>query len=389
MPASSCGRDAQPVVVALGSVDEIDRLLTEWRAQIASEAGDEAIGDTGPSRAAGVRLRRRIWDPLQAAIGDPRRVFIVPDGAISLVPFAALPVGVRSFLIETAPRLHYLTAERDVDHHLEPSAVGKGLLAIGGAAFGSRPATAPASTGCADVTGLQFEQLDGSLEEARQIARIWTSAFHDPGSARVLSGDQAREETFKRDAPGSRVLHLATHGFFLSGDCQEQIRGTRSVGGLVSARPAGPSSRPQNDTWLSALAFARANARATVRGDQADGILVADEVAALQLTGVEWAVLSACDTGLGRPVAGEGVLGLQRAFQLAGVRTVIMTLWPVDDRATGALMRELYTERFVKGLASDEAMRGASLAVLRARRAEGKSTHPFFWAAFVATGDWR
>ena len=109
----------------------------------------------------------------------------------------------------------------------------------------------------------------------------------------------------------------------------------------------------------------------------------------MSLTGVEWAVLSACDTGIGAQVAGEGVLGLRRAFQLAGVGTVIMTLWPVDDRSTTELMRQLYRSRFVDGLPSDRALRAASLTVLRSRRAAGQSTHPFFWASFLAAGDWR
>ena len=115
----------------------------------------------------------------------------------------------------------------------------------------------------------------------------------------------------------------------------------------------------------------------------------AEEVAALDLNGVEWAVLSGCDTGVGEVRAGEGVFGLRRAFQAAGARTVIMTLWPVDDQSTTELMRQLYQARFVEGLTSDRAMRAASLSVLRARRAAGRSTHPFFWAAFLAAGDWR
>ena len=87
---------------------------------------------------------------------------------------------------------------------------------------------------------------------------------------------------------------------------------------------------------LSGLAFAGANRRATVRTSDDDGILTAEEVAALNLEGVEWAVLSACDTGRGRIQDGEGVFGLRRAFQVAGVHTVIMSLWSVEDDATRA-----------------------------------------------------
>ena len=140
---------------------------------------------------------------------------------------------------------------------------------------------------------------------------------------------------------------------------------------------------------LSGLALAGANRRAQAKPDEDDGILTAEEVASLDLSGVEWAVLSACDTGVGEIKAGEGVFGLRRAFQVAGARTVVMSLWSVEDQATRAWMRALYEGRFQRKLSTADAVHQASLAVLRDRRANGQSTHPFFWAAFVAAGDWR
>jgi CHAT domain-containing protein len=172
--------------------------------------------------------------------------------------------------------------------------------------------------------------------------------------------------------------------------------GTRSVGGLVSAKQAGATLKPkpvaagvsENPLLMSGLALAGANRRAAAGPDDEDGILTAEEVSALNLDGVEWVVLSACDTGLGEIRAGEGVFGLRRAFQVAGARTVIMSLWPVDDDATRVWMRALYRNRLQKHLNTAEAMRAASLGVLRERRARGQSTHPFYWAGFVAAGDW-
>jgi CHAT domain-containing protein len=107
------------------------------------------------------------------------------------------------------------------------------------------------------------------------------------------------------------------------------------------------------------------------------------------LGGVEWAVLSACDTGVGEIKAGEGVFGLRRAFQVAGARTVIMSLWSVEDEATREWMRSLYINRLERKLSTADAVHQASVTVLRARRAAKQSTHPFFWAGFVAAGDWR
>ena len=88
-------------------------------------------------------------------------------------------------------------------------------------------------------------------------------------------------------------------------------------------------------------------------------------------------------------MAGEGVFGLRRAFQLAGARTLIMSLWPVDDEATRDWMEALYRHRFTDSLSTLDAVHRASLDLLNARRDAGLSTHPFYWAGFVAAGDWR
>jgi CHAT domain-containing protein len=150
-----------------------------------------------------------------------------------------------------------------------------------------------------------------------------------------------------------------------------------------------PTQAPENPLLLSGLAFAGANWRASAALDEDDGILTAEEVAAMNLEGVEWAVLSACNTGLGTVAPGEGIFGLRRAFQAAGVRTVIMSLWAVDDRASLEWMEALYRARLIDRLDTADAVRAASLAVIRERRASGRSTHPFYWAAFVSAGDWR
>ena len=139
---------------------------------------------------------------------------------------------------------------------------------------------------------------------------------------------------------------------------------------------------------LSGLSFAGANRRDKTAQAE-DGILTAEEIAVMDLQGVEWAVLSACDTGVGEIQAGEGVLGLRRAFELAGVQTVIMSLWSVEDEATRGWMKRLYEGRLTKGYGTAEAVSRASLEILTERRQRGESTHPFYWGAFVATGDWR
>jgi CHAT domain-containing protein len=148
-----------------------------------------------------------------------------------------------------------------------------------------------------------------------------------------------------------------------------------------------PTAFVRNPLTLSGLAFANANRR--MPGTDDDGILTAEEIASLDLSGTEWAVLSACDTGLGQIRSGEGVLGLRRAFQIAGARTVIMSLWSVDDQATRRWMQALYDARLSRNLDTAASVRAASISILAQRRAARLSTHPFYWAAFVAAGDWR
>ena len=405
-----------PVVVPLGPVQRIDALVTQWRADILAEARTPAQassqGSARSSRVSGLALRRLVWDPLAAQLGKASRVFIVPDGALSLVPFVALPVGQRSYLLESAPVVHYLSAERDlVETAADGPNVGQGLLALGGPAFDdstlfggerSRPISVgklpaepnavvrSAGPPCEVVQRIRFAPLNGTLQEVRELSGLWsTSAISNADGARILVGRDASEPTFKREAHAYRVLHLATHGFFLGDACAPARSGTRSVGGLTTALSPLPAAMPAaNPLLLSGLALAGANRRQSAAPDEDDGILTAEEVASLDLGGVEWAVLSACDTGVGQIKTGEGVFGLRRAFQVAGARTVIMSLWSVDDQATRVWMRALYEGRFQKRLTTADAVHAASVAVLQDRRTKGQSTNPFYWAAFVAVGSW-
>jgi CHAT domain-containing protein len=364
-----------------------------------------------------------VWDPLAAPLTGVNRVFVVPDGSLNLVSFGALPTGSTHYLVEDGPVLHYLSAERDVVPTEQPSSHHvAGLLTIGGPAFADgssltkqtqTPTTVAAATpstsfrgtssNCIGLQSMRFDPLPGTRVEAEAVASLWNQLGSGISStedaATVLTGASATETAFKSIGANHRVLHLATHGFFLSDGCVTATVGTRSVGGLVTpnstntskpARPAaGARTPPENPLVMSGLALAGANRRAAAAPGEDDGILTAEEVASMNLEGVEWAVLSACDTGLGTVTAGEGVLGLRRAFQIAGVHTVIMSLWSVEDRATQQWMEALYRARLGEHLDTADAVRQASLTLIRDRRSKGQSTNPFYWAAFVAAGDWR
>ncbi len=404
------GGEARARVVPLGEGEDIDELIDRWR-----RLGDRGLGGARESemglRRVGRQLRAAVWDPIARQIGKPRRVFLVPDGRLSLINFASLPAPEGRYLVEEGPIFHLLTTERDLeDLAREPPARGRGLLALGGVDFdrpsgtdpGPDPATAETEAAltrgwsdCRQFAAHRYSPLPETAREVEEIAEVWErfagrgeSAPKSPERQRRLTGGQASEASFKRLAPGRRVLHLATHGFSLDARCSEELGGDPQ--GSVprgAARPPGLSS----DEGLSAMAglvLAGANRRqqATAGGD---GMLTASEISSLDLTGVEWAVLSACNTGVGEVLSGEGTFGLRRAFAVAGARTVIMSLWRVDDDSTRKLMSQLYELRHGRGLGTAEALHQASAALLRERRAASISTHPVFWGAFVASGDWR
>jgi CHAT domain-containing protein len=376
----------------LGAAASIDALITSWRREASGRtlsAGAPLADAERAYRVVAWRLRQAIWDPLAPPLAGAAHVFVVPDGQVNVVNLNALPERAGRFLADEPATIHYLTTERDLVPTTNSEA-RTSLLAVGGATFDGDTLAAPAPTAersaCEAFSRMRFAALPGSRREVAEISRAWPEG--DARDVTVLSGAAATETAVKQAVSGRRVVHLATHGFFLGGECIPGLVGTRGVGGLAR-RTSSASADTDNPLLLSGLALAWANRRDRARDRQDDGILTAEEIAALNLHGTEWAVLSACDTGLGEIKAGEGVFGLRRAFQIAGARTVIMSLWAVEDGAARVWMRALYDGRFRRHFTTSEAVGAASRSVLADRRARGLSTHPFYWAGFVAAGDWR
>jgi CHAT domain-containing protein len=415
------GGQRVPRVVPLGDAREIDALVAAWRRQAGmsgSTLPPTARRREEEYRAAAIRLRRAVWDPAARYLAGARRVFIVPDGALDLVNFATLPVEKAAYLVERGPLLHYLSTERDLAFAKSTPGQGGGLLAVGAPDFDARPDLTSAEgamveqasarvyrgqrASCDVFRATRFPSLPGSGAEVNEIASLWRA-----GATLRLVGAGATETAFKELAPGREVVHVATHGFFVGEGCPTTLDAVRGIGGTAPAAPVGSAAageggesvgaggdlldrpRPESPLLLAGLAFAGANHRDDAPPDRDDGILTAEEIAAMDLSGVRWAVLSACETGVGEVRAGEGVLGLRRAFQVAGARTTIMSLWWVDDEATRDWMRALYEAHLMRGRDTAESVREAALDVLRERRSRGESTHPFTWGAFVASGDWR
>ncbi len=384
---------ATPAAIPLGAAGEIDTLVADWRTEASSDPRLRPPGSGERAYAlAGGRLREAIWDPLQPELERVRRVFVVPDGAISLVSLATLPLPGDAFLAESGLLIHYLSAPRDLVVERHRGAIGDRVLIVGAPDFDARSRThvpagpRDASTDsrregepvCPEFAALHFDPLPGAQAEAGEIE----SLLERRGRVLRLSGARADEATFKRNAPASSILHLATHAYVLPDRCGATVDSSEP---LEDAPVAGDSP-----FLLSGVALAGANHRSDAGETPSaeDGILTAGEIASLDLSGVDWTVLSACDTGVGRILPGEGLAGLRRAFEVAGVRTVIMSLWAVDDGAARIWMRDLYEKR-LSGLSTIEAVGATDLEVLRAQRARGRTAHPYFWGGFVAAGDWR
>ncbi len=373
-----------PVLVDLGDRARIDSMVKRWRAAMAPETPLRSY------RSAGSAVRAALWDPLASFLRTRSLVFLVPDGAIHLVSFDALPERSDSYVAESAPLLHYLGAERDL--LVEPAAgTADGMFACGDPAFDAFGALTPAgdahrgATPCADFASLRFGSLPQSGAEIDEVAAVWRAAV-GRGPCRTITRAAATEALFRTEARGHAVIHLATHGFFIDPACAESATDPSVAGRGADVLPWSPGASP---LLLSGFALAGANARARAASSRNDGVLLADEIATLDLAGTECAVLSACDTGVGVTVAGEGILGVRRAFAVAGVRTVLMSLWSTPDATLRRWSRVFYAERFAHARDVPHAARAANLAVLAARRAAHQSTHPSGWAGLIAAGAWR
>ena len=361
------GKDSDRVsVYNLGPAEPIDGLVQGMRASANTEAHSSGLGSTRNERAyrvSGEALRKVIWDPLHTALAGAKMIFVVPDGTLNLIPFAALPEGA-GYLADRSLVIHMLSSERDL---LPDEATPKkaGLLAVGSpefeqAALGEAgPPLRGSQVECEAFNQMQFSPLPASLGEVQEIASTWKRwTSREPTD--LLTGSDATRARFLEAAPTARVLHVATHAFVLDKSCGNG-----------------------NPLLRSGLVFAGAN------HERQASVLTAQQIASLDLEGLDWAVLSACDTGNGELRDGEGVLGLVRSFRVAGAKTVVMTLWPVEDDMARRFMRSLYTERFARHMTSADAAWRATGRLLAERRASGKSTHPWYWAGFVASGAWQ
>ena len=350
----------------LGEARSIDETLDKYR---------QALRD--PKRQDVEQLARAVNDnvigPLRDLLGDSTQLLISPDGKLNLIPFEALVDENGRYLIERYS-FSYLTSGRDLLRMQTVRENKNSPLIIANPIFGepvskakvpNRQTKRRSITNARSMGDVYFSQLSGTAVEANSIHSIFPEST-------LLTGAEATESNLKQvSAP--RLLHIATHGFFLE-DAETSSEMRSRIGGLESI------SKIENPLLRSGLAFSGANQR--IDG-KSDGILTALEASALNLWGTKLVVLSACDTGLGEIRNGEGVYGLRRSFMLAGAESLLMSLWPVSDLVTSKLMAGYY-KNLKLGMGRGEALRQVQLEMLKrpGRR------HPFNWASFIQLGEW-
>lgn len=321
-----------------------------------------------------------VMQPIRPLLGDATQLLISPDGSLNLIPFEALVDEQNRYLVERFSNT-YITSGRDLLRMQIARDSQSSTVVFADPLFGEPEMIAEAKTEPqksqsisakrrsittgSNLSDVYFPPLAGTAQEARAIKSLFTEAT-------VLSGKQATEASLKRvSAP--RILHIATHGFFLTDTFSSNSSGepTRSISA---------NAKIENPLLRSGLALAGANIHKS-SGD--DGVLTALEASGLNLWGTKLVTLSACDTGVGDVKNGEGVYGLRRAFVLAGTETLVMSLWPVSDYVTREMMTSYY-KGLKEGLGRGEALRQVQLSMLKRKGRE----HPFYWASFIQSGEW-
>jgi CHAT domain-containing protein len=365
-------RDGEPRLLDLGDMRAIDAAIHDWTVALRDPNHDGA-----DLVASGMSVRGRIIDPI-ALPAAARRIFIVPEGDVHRVAWLALPIAQETWA-EHGIVAQLLGNERELSNPRVDALNGERLLLVGAPSLRVAGAAA-ANSACPQPA----RELAGATRELGAVQSLW-QANDARRPIRVLDGRRATKDAVRAEAEMSRTLHFATHAFAGDSPCLTNLLATRSVR-LSSTHADAASDRRARGRDLTGLILA---APRTDAADGDNGILTAAEIAALKLDGVDGVTLAACDTGLGPILPDEGVFGLARAFRVAGARSVVMSLWQIDDDATADLMQRFYRTRFASHTDAAEALASAARETLLARRAAGQSTHPYYWAAFVASGDWR
>jgi tetratricopeptide (TPR) repeat protein len=343
------GASRKPSWVPLGNAAEIEKNVGLYQKSVRGKT-DEATLSTV------LKALQEVWAPIEKALpNDTKTIIISPDGELSFVSFATLVGPDDKFLAEKYS-IRYVASGRDLLREMKPTAGPKTTMRLfanpdfGGIAAAQhvdqKNVVALRSVEMRDLQGISLPSLPGTEKEAAELeARAKKSGWQPQA---YLGPNATKAELRKVNSP--RVLHLATHGFFLP-----EIDLGPPPNGLSRNAADIPQGKLMNPMHRSGLALAGAHrtlqawAKGEVPPIENDGIVTAEDVGGLKLDSTWLVVLSACDTGGGEARAGEGVMGLRRGFIQAGAQNLLMTLWPISDQTTVQIMLDFYDAAFKSG----------------------------------------
>jgi CHAT domain-containing protein/tetratricopeptide (TPR) repeat protein len=398
--------------IDLGPAEPIEGAINEWRDAI--KLG-KAIPPEIPAK-----LRDLLWVKVRKDLPESVKVlYISPDSALCKLPWAALPgdkpgtILLDDFAVATIPHAQFLLDKLWTREPLQnpPS----NALVVGGVLYDAEPPVS--SGGNARVSrGDPLVKPDakpgwGFLKGTEgELSGVSSAAERKKISIIRMEGDKATAPAILAALPKAKYAHFATHGFFADASFRSIFQLDEKD--FLKAEWGERIGRAANSPLvMTGLVFAGANNPKT----PGRGILTGESLIDLDLSGLELAVLSACETGLGDVAGGEGTFGLQRAFHMAGTRDVVASLWKVPDQSTAALMALFYRNLWEKDLSPMESLRQAQLEIYRnpakiAELAKGfrgpfkevpgkgeveikpgkdSTAHPLLWAAFTLSGPGR
>jgi CHAT domain-containing protein len=389
------GKGHRVEMVDLGDAGEINKAIALFKRELSESKGREARKAMETSR----RIHDLVFMPLKTALDEVKELFISPDGNLNLIPFEVLQGPDGKFLIEDYT-FNYLAAGRDIIGFGKIREKGDSALLLGDPDFDLGPEekastlkklalsegkSEEATKRSPDMRGFSFQRLPGTREEVETIKGLLRDEDVD-----LYTGKEALEEVLKQKGT-PRILHLATHGFFLSDQDLSALREEGMGRGLQVVGVQGPMGKGvkvENPLLLSGIALAGAN-NALRSGDleKSDGVVTAEKILGLRLRGTDMVVLSACETGLGEVKSGEGVYGLRRAFIQAGTKGLVMSMWSVPDRETKELMVAFYKNVLSGKMSRCQALRQAELKQMQVVKERYDHTNPFYWGSFVFLGE--
>lgn len=349
----------EPVLVPLCKEEELVQILNK-KGGLVKRVNDTYIKDKDA-------LYEILWKPVEKYVSGSSKVYVSVSGLLHKISFPAI-------LIDSKPEIVYLSSTRQVvtRNNTEDSFKVAALFGDIDYDYSGNKKVKPDAESTARLIGSSpgrstYNRLPYSANEIFEIKNILENTA---GNRAELFQDSLASETKLRELSKSdfNILHIATHGFFNQGNNSLVAKNLPLPIGSINKNAGGPLLR-------SGILLAGAN-KLSNTGTHNDGILTAQEISKMDLSNLDLVVLSACETGLGEIKGSEGVYGLQRAFKLAGAKSLIVSLWKIPDEQTSELMNYFYNN-FTAGISKAESLKKAQLTMRQ------KYDSPFYWAGFI------